>query len=135
GRTYRRKCAVAVIGGGVGGVAAALAALSRGRGVILTEETLMLGGQLTSQLVPPDEHYWVEEHAGGHGSSASYRELRERVRESYRRYRPVTEAFKQSVEADPGNSWVSRLTAEPLVWRNRILDMLQPYIDKGRLKI
>lgn len=95
----------------------------------------MLGGQLTTQLAPPDEHYWIEDRAGGFGSSASYRQLRERVRDSYRKYRPVTEAFKKSNEAYPGDSWVSRLTAEPLVWRNRIMDMLRPYIELGRLTV
>lgn len=134
GPTTRMRTAVCVIGGGVGGVAAALSACSRGRNVILVEES-MLGGQFTSQLVPEDGHYWIEDHAGGHGSSAAYRDLRERVRESYRRYRPVTDAFKVSREADPGNSWVSRLTAEPMVWRNRIHDLLYPYVNSGRLKV
>lgn len=44
---------IAVIGGGVGGCAAALSALESDRSVILTEEYLWLGGQLTSLLVPP----------------------------------------------------------------------------------
>lgn len=42
-----------VVGGGLGGVAAALGALRSGRTVILTEEYDWLGGQLTSQAVPP----------------------------------------------------------------------------------
>ena len=42
---------ILVAGGGVGGVAAALAAVSLGRRVVLTEETDWLGGQLTSQAV------------------------------------------------------------------------------------
>ena len=40
---------VLIVGGGVGGVAAALAALRLGRRVTLTEESPWLGGQLTSQ--------------------------------------------------------------------------------------
>lgn len=43
---------VLVVGGGLGGVAAALAAARAGRSVILTEEFDWLGGQLTSQAVP-----------------------------------------------------------------------------------
>ena len=31
------------------------------RSVVLTEEYDWLGGQLTSQAVPPDEHSWVEQ--------------------------------------------------------------------------
>ena len=52
---------ILVVGGGPGGVAAALAALDRGRSVLLTEETDWIGGQLTSQGVPPDEHTWIEQ--------------------------------------------------------------------------
>ena len=47
-------CDVAVIGGSVGGFAATLAALRNGMRVVLTEETDWIGGQLTSQAVPPD---------------------------------------------------------------------------------
>lgn len=42
---------IAVISGGVGGVAGALAALRAGRRVVLTEESAWLGGQLTNQMV------------------------------------------------------------------------------------
>jgi len=51
---------MAVIGGGLGGCAAALAAIRMGRRVVLTEETDWIGGQLTQQAVPPDEHRWIE---------------------------------------------------------------------------
>ena len=47
------QCDVAVIGGGFGGVAAALGALRNGQRVVLTEETDWIGGQVTSQAVPP----------------------------------------------------------------------------------
>ena len=40
--------AVLVVGGGLGGVAAALAAADRGTDVVLAEETAWLGGQLTT---------------------------------------------------------------------------------------
>ena len=63
---------VAIIGGGLGACAAALAAARLGRRVILTEETHWVGGQLTNQAVPPDEHPWIEEF----GATASYRALR-----------------------------------------------------------
>jgi NADPH-dependent 2,4-dienoyl-CoA reductase/sulfur reductase-like enzyme len=49
---------VLVVGGGLGGVAAALAVARHGRRVHLTDEYAWLGGQLTSQGVPPDEHPW-----------------------------------------------------------------------------
>jgi hypothetical protein len=47
----------------------------------LTEETAWVGGQLTSQAVPPDEYPWIEEF----GATARYRELRKGIREYYRR--------------------------------------------------
>jgi glycine/D-amino acid oxidase-like deaminating enzyme len=52
---------VAIVGGGLGACAAALAAARLGRRVILTEETHWVGGQLTNQVVPPDEHPWIEQ--------------------------------------------------------------------------
>ena len=51
---------VLIVGGGVGGCAAALACAEAGRRVVLTEETDWIGGQLTAQAVPPDEHGWIE---------------------------------------------------------------------------
>src|SRR5262249_32501817 len=59
---------LAIIGGGLGGCAAALTALRAGRTVVLTEPTDWIGGQLTAQAVPPDEHPWVEQF----GINASY---------------------------------------------------------------
>lgn len=49
------KCDIAIIGGSMGGVAAALAALNQGYKVILTEATDWLGGQMTSQGVSAKE--------------------------------------------------------------------------------
>ena len=66
---------VLVVGGGLGGVAAALGALRAGRTVLLTEQYAWLGGQLTSQAVPPDEHSWVEQF----GVTRSYRALRDEI--------------------------------------------------------
>ena len=51
---------ILIIGGGLGGVAAALSALKLGKRVILSEETDWLGGKLTEQAVPPDENPCIE---------------------------------------------------------------------------
>src|SRR3954454_15770862 len=77
---------IAIIGGGVGGVAAALAAARAGRRVILSEETDWIGGQLTQQAVPPDEHPWIE----SFGVTRSYRRLRDGMRAYYREHYPLT---------------------------------------------
>src|ERR687898_391556 len=74
------SCDVAVIGAGTGGCAAALAALRNGMRVVMTDETDWVGGQLTSQAVPPDEHPWIE----GFGCTQLYRSYRNRVRDYYR---------------------------------------------------
>ena len=48
-----RRTEILIVGGGTGGVAAALGAAALGRQVVLTEETDWIGGQLTSlQNVP-----------------------------------------------------------------------------------
>lgn len=51
---------IVIIGGGLGGCAAAMAACRNGLRAILTEETDWIGGQLSQQGVPPDEHQWIE---------------------------------------------------------------------------
>ena len=61
---------VVIVGGGLGGCAAAIAALRNGLKVVMTEATDWIGGQLTSQGVPPDERYLIETT----GANRSYRE-------------------------------------------------------------
>lgn len=55
------KADIIIIGGSLGGTLAAFSAAKSRKKVILTEETDWLGGQLTSQAVPPDEHPWIEQ--------------------------------------------------------------------------
>lgn len=125
------KCDVAVIGGGVGGFAAALAALRNGMRVILTEETNWIGGQLTSQAVPPDEHPWIEHF----GSTASYRAYRAAVRDYYREHYPLTVAARNRIDLNPGNGSVSRLTHEFRVSVAVLEAMLAPYAGNGQLTL
>lgn len=102
---------IVIVGGGLGGCSAALAALRNGLSVIMTEATDWIGGQLTSQAVPPDEHAWIE----SYGASASYRELRQRIRDYYRKYYPLTAEARSQENLNPGNGTVSRLCHEPQV--------------------
>src|SRR5713101_3853117 len=102
---------VVIIGGGTGGVAAALAAARGGARVILTEETDWIGGQLTAQAVPPDEHPWIE----SFGATRLYRRFRDSVRDYYRRHYPLTAEARTRQDLNPGNGRVSRLCHEPRV--------------------
>jgi hypothetical protein len=61
--------------------------------VILTEETDWIGSQLTAQAVPPDEHPWLE----STGCTASYRRLRQGIRDYYRRNYPLTGAARHDM--------------------------------------
>ncbi|TDD21459.1 FAD-dependent oxidoreductase [Kribbella turkmenica] len=122
---------VLVVGGGLGGVAAALSALRAGRSVVLTEEFDWLGGQLTSQAVPPDEHTWVEQF----GITASYRALREGIRDYYRRHYPLTSASRAAVQLNPGAGYVSKLCHEPRVALAVLEELLAPFRSSGRLRM
>jgi len=120
---------VAILGGSLGGCAAALAALRQGLRVVMTEETDWIGGQLTSQAVPPDEHRWIETH----GANASYRELRSRIRDYYRAHYPLIESARAKPELNPGNGSVSRLCHEPRVALAVLQDWFAPWLSSGQL--
>ena len=107
---------------GTGGVAGALAALRLGRRVVLTEETDWIGGQLTAQAVPPDEHPWIEEM----GCTASYRRLRNGIRDFYRRNYPLMAGARGREHLNPGDGLVSRLCHEPRAALAVLEGMLSP---------
>ncbi|MGG6310388.1 FAD-dependent oxidoreductase [Paenibacillus macerans] len=120
-----------ILGGGTGGTAAALAAAASGITVIMTEETAWIGGQLTSQAVPPDEHPWIEYF----GCTGSYRKFREGVRRYYRKHFPMTSQARDIPHLNPGSGIVSRLCHEPRAALAVLHQMLAPYIHSGRLII
>lgn len=122
---------VLVAGGGVGGVAAALAVARSGRTVVLIEETPWIGGQLTTQAVPPDEHGWIERF----GCTRSYRSFRDRVRQYYRDHYPLTPSARANPLLNPGNGWVSPLCHEPRVALAVLHAMLAPHVAAGRVEI
>src|SRR4051794_22267999 len=122
---------LAVVGGGLGGCAAALAALRNGRTVVLTEPTDWVGGQLTAQAVPPDEHPWIERF----GANASYLALRRGIRDYYRAHYPLTPEARRDPALNPGNGTVSRLCHEPRVALAVLTAMLAPYASGGRLTV
>jgi hypothetical protein len=120
-----------IIGGGLGGCAAALAAARNGMNVIVTEETDWLGGQITQQAVPPDENKWIETFGG----TASYQKFRTGIRDFYRRNYPLTEKARAERFLNPGNCWVSRIGCEPRVALAVLYEMLAPFLGNGQIKI
>ncbi|QHV99476.1 FAD-dependent oxidoreductase [Spirosoma endbachense] len=126
-----RKADLVIAGGGLGGCAAALAALRNKLTVVLTEETDWIGGQLTQQGVPPDEHQWIETH----GATKLYRDFRNAVRSYYRQNYPLTESAKTRPNLNPGDGVVSKLCHEPRVALAVLQQMLAPYISAGQLTV
>lgn len=129
--TKELQADLVIIGGGLGGCAAALAAARNGLRVILTEETDWIGGQLTAQAVPPDENPWIETHGG----TRSYQELRTRIRDYYRRNFPLTAAAKAKAQLNPGNGGVSKLCHEPRVALAVLTELLAPFVASSRVEI
>lgn len=129
--TRKLQADVLIIGGGVGGCAAALAACENNLKVILTEESDWLGGQFTSQATPPDEHGWIEEF----GCTKTYRGFRESVRNYYRDNFPLTDQARNNPILNPGDGWVSPLCAEPKVFLSVLETMLEPFVKSGNLQI
>lgn len=130
-RTAELAADLVIIGGGLGGCAAALAAARNGLRVILTEETDWIGGQLTQQAVPPDENNWIETFGG----TRSYQALRTGIRDFYRRNYPLTEKARAAKYFNPGNCWVSRIGCEPRVALAVLYEMLAPYLGNGQIQI
>ena len=123
------RCDILIVGGGTGGVAAALAAARRGRHVHLIEETDWIGGQLTAQGVSAlDEH----EHIEAFGGTASYYQLRNMLRDHYR---PLAGEAGKQPHFNPGNCWVTRVAFEPKVAVAAMMALLQPHVDAGRLSL
>lgn len=131
GRARELAADMVVVGGGLGGCAAALAAARNGLRVILTEETDWIGGQLTAQAVPPDENPWIE----SFGGTRSYRLLRQRIRDYYLRNYPLTAEARAQPYLNPGNGWVSRLCHEPRVALAAIEELLAPYVAGHRVVV
>ena len=122
---------VLVVGAGVGGVAAALAALRLGKTVILTEETDWIGGQLTAQAVPPDENPWIE----ATGCTASYRQFRNGVRQYYKNNYALRKGPYGYQYLNPGAGNVSAICHEAPVALAVLGGMLKPFVASGKLTI
>lgn len=122
---------IAIVGASLGGVAAALSASRAGAQVLLLAAPGWIGGQLTAQGVPPDEHARIE--TGG--CSASYRALRESLRAHYLTQPGFLNRSAMTEGCNPGDGWVSRLCVEPAVAMRQLEALLAPEIAAGRLTV
>jgi choline dehydrogenase-like flavoprotein len=122
---------VVIVGGGVGGVAAALALANLGVRCVVIEPTAWIGGQLTSQAVPPDENRWVE----SFGSTCAYREFRGLVRSHYRAHESLSAEAAADPLLNPGGGWVSRLCCAPRVAHAVLRGMLAGHESAGRVTV
>ena len=125
----RIESEVLIAGGGLGGVAAALAVSRRGHSVCLLEETDWLGGQATSQGVSAlDEHPHIE----AFGGTRDYYRLRESIRDHYR---SLASDARTSTPFNPGRCWVSGLAFEPIVAVRAMQEMLRPAMASTTLRV
>src|SRR2546426_12464117 len=104
------ECDVLVVGGGLGGVAAAVRAARLGGRVCLLEETGWLGGQISTQGVSHlDEH----EHIEGFGGTAAHYDPRNAIRAYYRAHYPPSDEARRAPRPDPRDARGSPLSLEP----------------------
>jgi hypothetical protein len=122
---------ILIVGGGLGGCAAALSACRQGVSVIMTEPTNWIGGQVSQQGVPPDEHQWIE----SFGRTENYARFRTMIRDYYRNNYHLSNTAMQTEYLNPGNGMVSRLCHEPKAALAVLQYMLEPYIVSGHLRI
>ena len=126
-----RSFDIAVIGSSLGGVQAARAAAESGMRVYMCGETDWIGGQLTSQAVPPDEHPFIEQQ----GATRSYLAYRRQVRESYLQDPAASELLRSQTVFCPGRSWVSRVAHDPRLAHRLLTSSLAPYLEQGTLTV
>src|SRR5690554_2344435 len=120
-----------IAGGSLGGVMSAFSLSKNGHRVLLVEETDWIGGQLTSQGVPSDEHDYIE----STGSTKTYRDFRDKIRDYYRNHPNIIDEIKNKQIFNPGGGWVSKNAHEPTLSHDLFNEMLKEYVDNGTLTI
>ncbi|NJR71959.1 MAG: FAD-dependent oxidoreductase [Gammaproteobacteria bacterium] len=123
---------IAIIGASLGGVLAAWRACHDATlRVVLVAEYDWLGGQMTSQGVPPDEHRLIE----FGGASESYLAFRQTIRDDYLADKNFINNTELTEGVNPGDGWVSRLCFEPKLAAAYFEKMLAPYVATGQLQL
>ena len=115
-----KKTQLLVVGDSLGGVLAAHTAQQLGLQVLLITQHDWVGGQLTSQAVPPDEHKLIE-HGG---CTRRYRAFRDAMHAHYRAQPGFLDAGTLTEGCNPGDGWVSRLCIEPAVAHGHLQALL-----------
>ena len=126
-KTYQ----AAVVGGSLGGILAAYALSKNGIKTVLIEQFSWIGGQLTSQGVPSDEHDYIETT----GATKTYRAFREKTRAYYRKHPDIIDRLKTQKVFNPGNGWVSKNASDPRVSHKLLNELLEPFVLNGMLEI
>lgn len=125
------KTSILIVGGGTGGIAAAIAATNLDQDVVLVTDADWVGGQLTAQLVPADESLWVE----SVGGTARYRAYRQAVRRYYRDHYPLTPEARANPLLNPGNCMLNLCSYEPRVGVAVLAQMTAWAEARGKLRI
>ncbi len=111
---------VLIVGGSLGGVAAALSAANQGVQVCVLEATSWLGGQYTAQgVTKPDDNQYSD----STGSTESYRAFHHAVRAYYRNNYTLSAKGAAQPEFNPGGPYPG-FTMEPLVGHTVLSQML-----------
>lgn len=135
GPEQQHNCDVVIIGAGLGGVSAALEAAREGITVCITEPTLWIGGQMTSQGVSAiDGNPWID----STGATASFSALRRMIRASYYRQLKHPAPLKKAdslTSFNPGRCWVSRLCFQPRRGLAALQNLMKPYIANGTIHL
>jgi FAD dependent oxidoreductase len=122
---------IVIVGASLGGAMATYRACMSGRRVALIAAYDWLGGQLTSQAIPPDEHRLIE----WGGATQSYLDFRRAIRDHYRGQRDFVDHSELTEGCNPGDGWVSRLCFEPRLAHEHFEELLAPFVEKAQLKI
>jgi hypothetical protein len=124
-----REVDIVIVGGGTGGCAAAFAAARLGRRVVMTEPTDWIGGQMTSQAVPPDEHPWIEDF----GCTRGWRRFRDGVRACFRDHFPLRREAMVDERTHLGGALVTKVPCPPEVASKVVEQILLPDKIAGRI--